>query len=368
VYRPLPRYQPPPRAAAAAGQHSDDQRPQHPLAGASTPAHRTGRPGGGPPLDDQGGLAGRGTAHDDGVGVVGRQVGEHGPHLGQERPGVDRTRRRVTAGGAHDELVDGGRYPVDHRAGRRDVFVDVPVGHRQRAVGLVGRDAGEQLPQHDAGRVDVGAGVGAAVDHLLGRQVGHGAEQQPGGGGERGGLDRTRQPEVGDLHAPVGGHQQVLGLDVAVHQPGGVRRRQRAQDRLHQGQCLPGRQRALFAQQRPDGAAGDVLHDQVGGAGGGVLALVEDPDDIGARQPGGGAGLAGEALDELGVVGQHRPHHLDGDDPVEPGVGGQVDRGHAAARDGGVEPVAAVEQPADQRIRQRRPGARLGGDGGVHGR
>jgi hypothetical protein len=88
-------------------------------------------------------------------------------------------------------------------------------------------------------------------------------------------------------------------------------------------------------------------------------------DDLGARQPGGGARLAGEPLDELRVVGEARPHHLDGDRAVEPGVGRGVDRRHAAAGDGRVEPVALVEEPTEQGVGDRRWRA---ADTAVHGR
>jgi hypothetical protein len=222
--------------------------------------------------------------------VVVGQVAEHRAHLGQERAGVERAGGGVAAGGAQDEVVDGGRDARHDGARRRDVLVHVPVGDRQRAVGLVRRRPGQQLPEHDAGGVDVGARVGAAVDDLLGGEVGDGAEQQAGGGGEGGGLDGAGQPEVGDLDPAVVGDQQVLGLDVAVHQARGVRGGQRAQDGLEQRERLRRGQGALLAQQRPDGAARHVLHDQVGGAGGGVLALVEDPHDVrgcsAARLPG----------------------------------------------------------------------------------
>ena len=57
--------------------------------------------------------------------------------------------------------------------------------------------------------------------------------------------------------------------------------------------ALRRRHRRLLADQVAQGVAGDVLHDQEQRAV--VVALVEDGDDVGVREPGGGAGLAHEA-------------------------------------------------------------------------
>jgi hypothetical protein len=43
-------------------------------------------------------------------------------------------------------------------------------------------------------------------------------------------------------------------------------------------------------------------------------------------------------------------HDLEGDGAVEAGVGGAVDRGHAAARDLLVDAVPLVDESPDQRV------------------
>ena len=91
----------------------------------------------------------------------------------------------------------GGTSPGDLRR-RRDVAVDVPVGHRDRGVAGVRRCAGEQLVEQDARGVDVAAGVGRAGGDLLGRQVRDRAQDRARVAGARL-RRRDREPEVGDL-------------------------------------------------------------------------------------------------------------------------------------------------------------------------
>ena len=173
------------------------------------------------------------------------------------------------------------------------------------------------------------------------------------------GRDGPGQPEVGDLDPPVVAEQHVLGLDVAVHDAGPVRRGQRPQHRLEQRQGAGRRQRPAVAQQRAQVAAVDVLHDQVGRTGLGVASLVEDRHDLRGGQAGGRAGLAGEPRDEVGVVGERPVHHLDGDRTVEPLVDAAVDGRHPAPGEQRRQPVAVVEQAPDQRV--------VGLHGGRHG-
>ena len=63
---------------------------------------------------------------------------------------------------------------------------------------------------------------------------------------------------------------------------------------LHDVDRLLGRERAVLLQQVAQRDARQVLHDEVGHVG--VLALVEDVDDVGVREAGGRARLLDEAL------------------------------------------------------------------------
>ena len=113
-------------------------------------------------------------------------------------------------------------------------------------------------------------------------------------------------------------------------------------------------QPAAGVQQVAQRAAADQLHDQEDQAL--VGALVADRDDVGVAEHRRGAGLAGEPVDERGVVDQVVGHDLDRDRAVQPQVGGRVDRRHAAAREPLLEAVAPLEDQADHGV----------GHGGVH--
>ena len=77
---------------------------------------------------------------------------------------------------------------------------------------------------------------------------------------------------------------------------------------------------------------------------GGLLAGVDDGDDVRVVELGDRARLAAEALELIGVGGDLAVHQLDRDGPLEHGVEGAIDGGHAAAPDLRIEPVAAAEQ------------------------
>ena len=80
------------------------------------------------------------------------------------------------------------------------------------------------------------------------------------------------------------------------------------------------------------------------------LARVVDGEDVGVLQPGGELDLA---LEPLGAErgGELGEEHLEGDRAVVPEVLGQVDRGHAAAAELALEPVA-VRQAACKLLAQ----------------
>ena len=91
---------------------------------------------------------------------------------------------------------------------------------------------------------------------------------------------------------------------------------------------------------------------------------VVDRDDRRVREPGGGHGLGAEALDERVVGGQVLVEQLHGHPPGERLVGGLPDLGHAARRDGSVQPIPADEESAGQRVLD---GSRGGGVRRSHG-
>ena len=185
------------------------------------------------------------------------QALDAGPHhagqparLGQALPDVmDRAQElarvggapgRIPAGGREHELVDRRRDAGRHRGRGRDIGVDVLVGDRERGVAGERQPAGEQLEQHHAGRVDVSARAGGPAGHLLRRHVRDRADEQPGPG-VPGRRLRPGQAEVGHLDPAVGGQQDVLRLDVTVHDPRGVRGREPVEHAGHDLQRRRGR-------------------------------------------------------------------------------------------------------------------------------
>ncbi len=255
----------------------------------------------------------------------------------------------VAGGGPGDEGVEVVGYAGGQPRRRRHVLVDVLVGDLDRRLALVRLLAGEELVEDHAHGVDVGPGVGAALDDELGCDVRDGPDEDAGRGVLGGGAHRLGQPEVGDLDPAVVGDEDVLGLDVTVDQAGAVRGRQCGHHRLEQREGAGGRERRLLADGVTQRVAGDQLHGQEDGAV--VVALVEDRHDVGVRELRRRPGLGHEAGRELVVVTETGVHHLHRDGAVEPQVGGLVDGRHAAAGDPRPDHVAAVEHPAGQVVR-----------------
>ncbi|SNQ48326.1 hypothetical protein FRACA_2390007 [Frankia canadensis] len=249
---------------------------------------------------------------------------------------------------------------LDHGGRRRHVAVDGLVGHRHRGRPAVRELAGERLEQHHPGGVDVAAGVGGAVGDLLGGEVADGTQDHAVSQRLGGLAEGPGEAEVGHLHLAVVAEQDVLGLDVAMDDPGVVGGGERLHHRLDDLDGLGDRQPAARTEMLAQRAAAHQLHHQVvHQAGGRVIgALVEDGDDAGRVQPGDGLGLAVETPDELRVVIQVGMHDLERDESVQPVVVRDVHRRHAADGKTFLRRVAAVEKPAYHRV----------GHGGIHGR
>jgi hypothetical protein len=292
---------------------------------------------------------GRGRA-----GVAARGGGRHGSRRGGERRrrgGVEGevgvAAERVAQGrgvgpavlGALGEgALHGGREP------RRDVGGGLGQGagalaqllheHRRGVAGGERRRAGEHLVAHDAQGVDVAPAVDLALaEGLLGAHVGRGAEHRAdlrealGAGVEQ---RAPRDAEVGDHRAAaLAVEQDVVGLDVAVHDAARVRVGERvghvgedAADDGHRRARLPGEPRA-------EALAVDERHREEGDAG--ALVHREDRHHVRVRETGGRLGLAQEAGAHVGAEGEVRREHLEGDAAPEAQVAGLVHHRHGAA-------------------------------------
>ncbi len=106
-----------------------------------------------------------------------------------------------------------------------------------------------------------------------------------------------------------------------------------------------------MAQQVAQRRSGYELHREEDSVG--VGPLVVHGDDVRVRQPRGRPRLPDEPRHELGVGGQRRVHHLDGDRTVEAGVQRLVHGGHPAAREEPAHLVPAVETTVGERTFHR---------------
>ena len=278
----------------------------------------------------------------------GRQDRRRAALAGLER-GDHARRVRVAAGGllrggAHrdrGEPAGDGRVRrprVGHRLGA------VLHGHGDEAVAAEGQLPGQALVEHDAQRVDVGARVDRAAVGLLGREV-VGAPDEHVGARDAGlpvRVEGARDPEVGELHGPVAGEEDVLGLDVAVDHPLRLGVGQGAADLGADAGGLGGRQRPLAPDARLEVLPLHELHDEVGALV--VLAPVEQVHEVRVRQAGHQEGLAAEPLGVLLVGQEPRVQALHRHVAAQHGVARSPDRRHSAAADQLVEAVALPEQ------------------------
>ena len=150
--------------------------------------------------------------------------------------------------------------------------------------------------------------------HLLRRHVADRAEDHAGAGaGRDGGLfagrgafvgtRQLREAEVEDLHAPVVGDEQVLGLQVAMDDALVVRGREAVGDLHGVVDGLAHRQRAR-AEPIAQRLALEQLRDDVRRAV--LLADVVDGEDVRMIERGGRLRLLLEAAEAIGVRGEGR--------------------------------------------------------------
>ena len=173
---------------------------------------------------------------------------------------------------------------------------------------------------------------------------------------ERVGLDGLGDAEVEHLDevAPAAvDEEDVLGLDVAVHDAALVRRAERRGCLAHDVEHAPLGERALALEQLRQAVPLEVLHDDEGAS---VLgrARVGDVDDVlvadRRRQP----RLLHQALRHLGAIEVLFAQHLDRHGLGQQHVRGLVHGAHAAFADLARQAVAIGQRVAHQRVDGRR--------------
>jgi hypothetical protein len=126
------------------------------------------------------------------------------------------------------------------------------------------------------------------------------------------------------------GHEDVLRLEIAVHETSRVCRAQSARDVSADAQNLIDRKRPSL-DDLTQCFAFEQLRDEVRA----VLRAsnIEDADDIGMIERGRHAGLVHEPRDALWIAGFRGREHLDGNIATEPRIGRAIDISHSAAGD-----------------------------------
>ncbi|CAA9510900.1 MAG: hypothetical protein AVDCRST_MAG53-2602 [uncultured Solirubrobacteraceae bacterium] len=222
---------------------------------------------------------------------------------------------------------------------------DHPVGVGRRE----GRRSGQHLVDHARQRVLVAAAVQSLTAGLLGRGVVDGSDEGSGPGQRAVGGLQLGDPEIAQvgvvrlLGAPARVDEDVLGLDVTVHEPVLVGHVERPRHLVGDVQRPGQRERALAL-----GQGGQVVLDQAHGevVPAVVLAVVVDGEDVRMRDARRVLGLVEEPEAELGGAGEARVEQLDGHPEALLEVEGAVDGAHATAPDELVDPEPVAQRRA----------------------
>jgi hypothetical protein len=322
--------------------------------------------GGAPDLGDAGDAAA--------AGVAGAALGVRGPEAaeaGGEDRGEDRGEGEAAAG-AGAAAIEGSHHRGHRREAQLGVGLEAALQDGEQPAGDAGAagwrpqlsegdrlgDLGdglagegelgvEALVERGAEAELIGGGAGdAAADELLGRHVSRGADdllalgvaQVAGVAGvgavggvavaALGGTAGEAEAEVEHAHAAVVAEHRVARLEVAMHEAGGVGRREAARGlHEHLDDLAPGA--GLVLEPGLQGDAADQLHGDEDVAV--VGADLVDDGDVGVGDAGHRLGLAEQAGVGAGGPGPARcAQELDGDPAVELGVDGGVHDAHRA--------------------------------------
>ena len=220
-------------------------------------------------------------------------------------------------------------------------------GHQggRGGVGGEGDDPGHCFVEGETEGVDIGPAIDRVAQSLFGRRV----AGRSHGGARRLGQGRfgqgPGQSEVGHPEASVLVEDEVGRLDVAVDETAAVGIGQGLGRLDTDGRRLGHRDPAAVVEKVAERAAAQVLENEEGTTV--VLAPVVDGEDVRMGQLGGRLSLVAEATEEGLVAGQAGVEDLDGHPALKDDVPGGVDGRRGPAAEGGFDPVAAREDPAD---------------------
>ena len=240
-----------------------------------------------------------------GQGGRGERVGQRGSGV-KSPPGVFMER-------FEDHAVNRRRERGHEHTWGRWLLRDVLHGHGQGVSGGKGQAPGQHLVEHDTAAVDIRFGRGRLALRLLGREVGDGAQDDTGGGLPRAGQG-ARNAEVTHFHLIGGREQYILWLNVTVDHAVAVGEVEGVAELTGNDDGPGEREPALAGDDLLEGAALDVLHDDVIRVI--VAAQIVDGHDAGVRQTGGELGLLLEAAHQRGLATVLLMQDLDRHDAV----------------------------------------------------
>ena len=271
------------------------------------------------------------VVEDEGQGRRRRQRGGQRTQARGQPGGVEAS-RGLGCGGARQHVVKG-----PERLVVRQRLAD-PRGQRpHRRVRDEGHRPGDRLVENQRQRVDVGTPVDRVPLRGLGRDVAGGPDHGAGRLGPGGLGQRAGDAEVGHPHPALLVEQEVRRLDVAVHQPADVGV---GETLGHLGPELGGLgmgEPDVAVEQVAQRAPAEILEDQIRPVG--VLAPVEDTQDVGVVERGDRARLGAEALQEGAVGGEAGLEDLDRDVALQRHVFGKEDVSRSAGAQSGEQPV-----------------------------
>ena len=230
----------------------------------------------------------------------------------------------------HDR-VNGGRQFAVERRDQQGRVVDDFLNHGEVGVAIKRARARQQLVQHHTGGKQVGPGVNGFAFQLLGRHVFERSDNRALSTGSVARVLDTRHTKVCQLDASTGLHQQVGGLDVAMHNFLAVRVCQGRQQVAHDGQGLLEGVHLAMVQVVLEVLPLDILHHQKCDVA--ITVRVVYADDVGVLQARGRPGLGAKAhlVFSRGFIGQvFNLDGFDGNAAVQIGVTPLVNQSHRA--------------------------------------
>ena len=133
----------------------------------------------------------------------------------------------------------------------------------QWGLAVEGDRAGKELKQDNSGRIDIGSRGNIRTRNLLGGEIADGADDLTRAIVLR--LGGAHQAEIADLNAVVVRDENVVWLDIAVHEAGVVDLGEPGQHGVHDPGRGMWRHGSAFSKELAQGAAGDELHDEIDG-------------------------------------------------------------------------------------------------------